>query len=149
MKKVLSLFILLFVSIGISSFSACDPDEIDIEMNTKLKISVGNKVFHAELQENPTTAAFVKMLPLSLNMRELNANEKFIRLNQALPTKASVPESIRKGDLMLYGDDTLVLFYKSFNTTYSYTPMGFISVSEGLEAALGAGNSKVKFEIEQ
>jgi len=44
--------------------------------------------FHAELQEIATTAAFVKMLPLSLNIEELNANEKFMPTNQALPSKA-------------------------------------------------------------
>ena len=149
MKKALFLIILLVETIGISSFSACDSDEIVDDMCTKLKIIVGNKVFHAVMEENPTTTAFVKMLPLSLNMKDLNANEKFFLLFQALPTQASVPASIREGDLMLYGNNTLVLFYKSFKTTYSYTPMGFISASDGLEAALGGGNSEVKFEVEK
>lgn len=47
---------------------------------------------------------------------------------------------------MLYGNNTLVLFYKNFNTSYSYTKLGAIDNPAGLEAALGNGNVVVKFE---
>jgi len=57
-----------------------------------------------------------------------------------LPVNAKKPGTIRAGDLMLYGDDCVVLFYKTFQSSYSYTKIGHISNIRGLEDLLGNGN---------
>ena len=43
---------------------------------------------------------------------------------------------------MLFGNNCLVIFYESFDTTYSYTKIGHIDNLDNLEN----GNIKVKFE---
>jgi len=53
--------------------------------------------------------------------------------------------TIEVGDILLYGSSTIVVFYKKFDTPYSYTKIGKIDKVDGLEAALGAGNVKVRF----
>jgi hypothetical protein len=65
-----------------------------------------------------------------------------------LPTNASKPGTIQNGDLMLYGSNTLVLFYKSFSTSYNYTKIGEITDPEGLAEALGSAAVAVRFELE-
>ncbi|WP_262711126.1 cyclophilin-like fold protein [Pedobacter frigidisoli] len=79
-------------------------------------------------------------------MEDLNANEKFYNFTSTLPTNASVGGNIQVGDLMLYGNNCLVLFYKGFNTSYSYTRLGKIDNVSGLFAALGSGDVNIRFE---
>lgn len=118
----------------------------DRTMGNRITIRVGHKAFAATLSDNATAAAFKKVLPLSVTMTELNGNEKFARLSVTVPTQASTPPAIRTGDLMMYGSNTLVLFYKSFRTTYSYTNIGRLDDPTGLEGALGSADIDVTFE---
>jgi hypothetical protein len=119
------------------------------ESMRQIAISVGNSTFAATLRDNPTARAFAALLPLSIDMTELNGNEKFFKLPSRLPTQESVPRAIQAGDLMLYGSNTLVLFYESSSTTYSYTAIGRVDDPSGLKAALGGGNSTVAFDVQQ
>ena len=116
-------------------------------MNDTLVIKIGDKEFTATLLDNPTTTAFKSMLPLTMNMTELNGNEKYFDLSKSLPTNASNPGKINAGDLLLYGSKTLVLFYEAFSTSYSYTRLGKINNSAGLEEALGSSNIVVTIEL--
>jgi hypothetical protein len=115
---------------------------------SKMKIKIGNSTFTATLYDNAAAAAFKAMLPLKVNMTELNGNEKYVELPRNLTTKASNPETIQAGDLMLYGSSTLVLFYKTFSTSYNYTQLGRIDDSKRLAAAVGSGNVSVTFELQ-
>ena len=114
---------------------------------SKMKIKIGTSIFTATLNDNATATAFKALLPLTINMRDLNSNEKYFDFSNGLPTNAANPGTIQTGDLMLYGSKTLVLFYKSFSTSYSYTRVGRIDDTAGFTAALGSGNVTVTFEL--
>ena len=89
-----------------------------------LRVTVGGQTFLARLYDSGAARALAERLPLTLEMSEMNGNEKYCYLDDGLPTDSRVPSQIRAGDLMLYGADCLVLFYESFSTTYRYTPLG-------------------------
>ena len=112
----------------------------------RIEIIVGNKTFDATLYETEAAKALVEQLPMTIDMSELNGNEKYYYLDNSLPTDSGRPPRINTGDLMLYGSSCLVLFYYSFSTTYSYTPLGYIDNPEGLASALGNGDVQVTFQ---
>ena len=115
---------------------------------SKSKSQSVRKTFTAALEDNATARAFRALLPMTISMTELNGNEKYFRLSDNLPVNASNPGTIQIGDLMIYGSRTLVLFYKSFPTSYEYTRLGRINDTKGLAAAVGSGSVKVTFEQE-
>lgn len=117
-------------------------------MKDTIRITIGERVFKATLEANDAAAAFKAMLPLTINMSELNGNEKFFDFPNNLPANASNPRTINSGDLMLWGSNTLVLFYKTFSTSYSYTRLGKIEDPNSLANALGSGNVRVIFELQ-
>jgi hypothetical protein len=118
-------------------------------MSSKIKITIGSRVFTATLLNNATATAFAKMLPLNMNMTELNGNEKYFDLPANLPANANNPGDIHSGDLMLYGSRTVVVFYNDFSTSYSYTRLGKVDDAAGFTAALGSGNVTVSISLER
>lgn len=123
------------------------PQPTPVPEESRLLIRVNGQRFYAELYDNESAKALEAMLPLTLDMQELNGNEKYYFFDNPLPTNASRPAGIHIGDLMLYGNNCLVLFYKDFTTSYSYTPLGRLDDPTGLAAALGAGSVTLEFSL--
>jgi hypothetical protein len=160
MKQKILIILLVFSFVTV--FASCDkddktPNNANIENNgntgnsnenrsTKIKIKIGTSTFNATLENNAAATAFKAMRPMTINMNELNSNEKYFDFSASLPTNSSNPGTIQAGDLMLYGSRTLVLFYKSFPTSYSYTKLGRIDDTAGLLAVVGSGNVSIAFE---
>ena len=101
-------------------------DNKEIAMD-KVYIDINNKKLEIDLENNSTVSALVKMLPLNLSMSDLNSNEKYVYLDESLPTNTYSPKHIEAGDVMLFGENCLVIFYKSFDTSYSYSKIGHIN----------------------
>ncbi len=111
-----------------------------------MTLTINGTAFSATLEDNETSQALVAMLPMTLSMSELNRNEKYCYLDTTLPQDATNPGTIQAGDIMLYGSDCLVLFYKSHSTRYSYTRIGRLDDVEGLSDAVGADSVQVNWE---
>jgi Cyclophilin-like family len=108
-------------------------------------MTVGERRFSITLADNEAAHSFAALLPLTLDMPDLNGNEKHVKLPRALPANASRPRTIRNGDLMLWGADTLVVFYKTFDSPYSYTRLGRIDDPAALPQMLGRGEVRIVF----
>lgn len=97
------------------------------EGEKNMEIEIENKIYKATVENNETAKAFIDLFPLSINMSELNGNEKYyylpFNIKKDIPEK---PEIIRAGDIMLYSDNCIVIFYKTFRTSYNYVRIGHI-----------------------
>ena len=124
------------------AFAACgkEPPSTPATKVDSIVVSVGGFNFTAQLADTRAAQELAALLPLTMNLRELNGNEKYGDLPRALTTDSRRPGTILAGDIMLYGDDCLVIFYETFQSSYSYTPIGHISDPTHLKEALGTGS---------
>ena len=129
----------LILAVSISPVSVC----AESKAGTAVRIKIGRKSYAAQFEKNKAAKALLKKLPARFKMSELNGNEKYKYLNYDLPAKEKKVGKIKAGDIMLYGSDCLVLFYKSFRTDYSYTRIGHIKNPKGLKKAVGKGKISV------
>ena len=141
MKKVLLVCIVI---ISIFSITGCKRVDNSMKVSDDKMISViiDGKTYKLNLESNTTVDEFIKLLPKEYTMNELNGNEKYVYINESLSTVKYMPKRIEKGDVMLYGDNCIVIFYKSFDTNYSYTKIGHIDDLDDL----GNGSITIKFE---
>lgn len=164
----ITIFVMLALSAGIASCSPDNPEPVPAippekpgdndttngggnnnSMQNRLRLTAGSVSFTITLENNAAAKAFKALLPITVNMSEMNSNEKYYYLPESLPTATSNPGTIRTGDLVLYGSSCVVLFYKTFSTSYNYTYLGRMANPSGLASALGTGNVSVTFEQQE
>ena len=159
MNKTTTFFVFMMLTVSALSGSCAAGDnkfvtqreydkEISDTTGRKMLLTIGDNRFTATLYQNPTASAFKSFLPMTVKMIELNGNEKYVELSRDLTGSASNPKSIQAGDLMIYGASTLVLFYKSFPTSFSYKRLGKIDDVRALAAAVGPGDVAVTFALQ-
>ena len=134
MRKILTLALLL---IGLSAWAQTK--------DTEVKITIGSNVFIANIEDTQTGRDFMAKLPLTLDMQELNGNEKYC-YGVSLTRSDQYCSSLAAGDLMLYSGNCVVLFYGSAGG-YSYTRIGKLQSTDGLADAVGTGDINVKYEV--
>ncbi len=145
MKKIILILICsILILTGCNNNSTKhekDTEESDVRVS-EVKVTINDKEYKIKLENNDTVNEFIKILPQEFIMDELNGNEKFVYMNNSLTTNSYNPNHIVKGDVMLYGNNCLVIFYKSFDTSYSYTKIGHITDLDNL----GNGSITAKFD---
>ena len=127
--------------------SESEASKEEIPVREDLYLEVAGRRFSITLADNAAAEAFCGLLPASWDMEELHGNEKYIYLDDSLPSDPQAVDYIETGDLMLYGDNCVVLFYDSFSTSYGYTRIGWVDDPAGLAEAVGGGDVTVEFRL--
>ncbi|MBO4453407.1 MAG: hypothetical protein J5793_05675 [Clostridia bacterium] len=126
--------------------------EASAEEEEKLLFTVraNGHVYTAELCGSEAARYFYdNMLPLELEMTDLNGNEKYYYLEEKLPTEPEVGGHIEKGEIMLFGQSCVMIFYGEVDTGYSYTRLGRITDTDKLELVLGNSDVTVKLKAKK
>lgn len=148
--KVLILTLLLMAGCSNQKETAPEPElpavqrDGDEDKAMSVNLTIDNHTFQVTLEDNETARAFLKLLPLTLNMEDVNGNEKYTVLKERIRKEPpQSPGTILAGDLMCYGDAGLVLFYETFSTSYTYVKIGQVEDVEEYLAVLGSGGVQV------
>ena len=110
-------------------------------------IKIKDKEYQIELESSETANQIKSKLPFTISMNNLNGNEVYYYFDESFKTNQQSVGTINQGDIYLYQDKCLVLFYKTFTTTYTYTKIGKIINPEGLDTLIGSDNVEVMWFI--
>lgn len=142
-KYLLMICILLLCGCNHQSDIGGGNEMIDIN------ISINGQHFLAKLYDNQTTQELMELLPITITMDDLNQNEKYYYLNQPLAVDSESVRKIQSGDIMLFSSNCLVIFYKDFETSYSYTRLGYIEDRKRFKEVIENGSVEVRLEVNQ
>lgn len=145
LNKILNNYRMRFILTFMLFFINCNAFGDNMQ---NIIITIENKKYEAILYDNSTTKELIKKFPITITMSDLNGNEKYYNFSKSFSTSSKNVANINKGDIMLFGDNCLVIFYKSFSTRYKYTKLGYIKNTEDLENSFGKGDINITFEIE-
>ena len=111
-------------------------------------IKIKDTEYQIELDQSETANQIKSKFPLTISMINLHGNEVYYNFDgQSFPTNQQSVGNINQGDIYLYQTNCLVLFYKTFSTTYRYTKIGKVINPEGLDTLIGSGNVEVMWFI--
>ena len=118
---------------------------IESEESDMIIATINGKEFTIILNESRAAQEFKELLPLTIEMEDVNGNEKYQVLDKKFTTNAQKVNNIQAGDLKLWSGNGLVLFYKSFSSAYSYTDLGSMQDTNGLSDVLTNGTVSITF----
>lgn len=131
MKKSLLFIIVVIISLfTIGCNNETNKQENTNETNeviSSMKVTINDIEYTLYLADTKAAQQLVEYAPFEVTMKELNGNEKYVYLSDGFTVDSFKPTHIEKGDVMLFDNSCIVIFYKSFNTSgYSYTRLGHI-----------------------
>lgn len=148
-RKPWALALVAFMALALALACASVPSgQAEAASATTTSVKIGSKTFKMKLASGAPAKAFRSYLNRSrtLKMSELNGNEKYRYFStRTFPTNEKRYKKVRAGDVMLYGDDCLVIFYKTHKTSYKYTKIGRLTSTKGLARAAGKKSVNVRF----
>ena len=111
-----------------------------------MKLIIDDKVVPVTWEQNASTVALQKLLPLTIKMSPYGGFEQVGDIGQNI-TSADKQITTQYGDIVLYAGNKLVIFYGS--NSWSYTRLGHIELSQQeMAALLNRDGVTVKLEAE-
>ncbi|MBQ2088425.1 MAG: hypothetical protein II470_10200 [Selenomonas sp.] len=92
-----------------------------------MKLIIDDKVVPVTWEQNASTAALQKLLPLTIKMSPYGGFEQVGDIGQNI-TSADKQITTQYGDIVLYAGNKLVIFYGS--NSWAYTRLGHINLSK-------------------
>ena len=98
-----------------------------------MKLVIEDMVVPVTWEQNASTAALQKLLPLTIKMSPYGGFEQVGSIGQSIPSE-DTQLTTKYGDIVLYAGNKLVIFYGS--NSWAYTRLGHIELSQQEMTAL-------------
>ena len=109
-------------------------------------IKINNKEFEFEFKDTEVANQIKSKLPFTVKMTNLNGNEVYYQFSsESFTRNEKSVKTINMGDIYLYQSNYLVLFYKTFSTSYSYSEIGKLKDASGLDTTIGSSDVDVEW----
>ena len=144
MKKFAALVLALLMLMAFACAEAIP--QVTISFRTE---NGDETVLQAQLFDTEAALALACMENPVFLMADLNGDEKFTYLPQSLTESPELMETVKAGDILLFGNKCLVIFYQDAASAFGYTPVGRILNPELLPQLLGKGDVQVTFLFDE
>ena len=109
-------------------------------------IKINDKEFEFEFKDTEVANRIKSKLPFTVKMTNLNGNEVYYQFSgESFTPNHKAVGTINMGDIYLYQSNYLVLFYKTFTTSYSYTEIGKLKDATGLDTIIGSSDIEIEW----
>ncbi len=108
-------------------------------------IKINDKEFEFEFKDTEVANQIKSKLPFTVKMTNLNGNEVYYQFSESFTPNHKAVGTINMGDIYLYQSNYLVLFYKTFTTSYSYTEIGKLKDATGLDTIIGSSDIEIEW----
>lgn len=114
-----------------------------------VKITVGNRTLKAKLEDNVTTRALIKRMPMTIHMMDLYDREMCYRYGEdTFPTGKLREDKYKVGDIVYWPPaGSLVILYEQDGEEFERQHLGHID--SGVEIFKTTGDVDVTFELEK
>lgn len=141
--------VIILLSFGLSGCGPSVPISTEVKQEVEerdtMNINVNGQVASIQLEDNATTKALVTEAPFTIQMDDLHRNEKYHYFDKSFPTQSQAIKSIEAGDVLLYQNNCLVIFYQAAEPIVPYTRIGKISRFQEIQASFGNQSVSVQW----
>ena len=113
----------------------------------RLKLTVGDKTVVLPLIDSQTTREFVKLLPLTLDMNDINNREKYCGLPTKLSGVGSVSTTYKIGDLSYWLGGGIAAFYNHDGREVKAGLIVLAKLEKNVDLFNVTGSVKATFEL--
>lgn len=145
--------VIVLLSLGLSgcgpSVSVSTEVKQEIKESDTMNINVNGQVASVQLEDNATVKAILAEVPFTIQMDDLHQNEKYYYFDKSFPVNPQLIQTIEAGDVLLYQNNCLVIFYQAAEPIVPYTRIGKISRFQEIQASFGNQSVSVQWYEEE
>lgn len=91
-----------------------------------VRVNISGNIYTASIESNNAAKSFLTHLPLEIEMKDLDGNQKRGYTYFKLTTESKKMKKVEIGDILISGDSYVIIATKTFKTSDKYTKLGHI-----------------------